>query len=151
MPRTAATAAVDQDRADWCSIRVADRKLFESVIADEFFASLASIGRLRIRADCARIEKRLLHILPATRFCMRAGAFLRDGRRATQTRIEPRVDFGGRMTDLETVATDDRRADHLSGRRMTVVELRFGSDETFSLNARNRESDDAEAEKRERN
>ena len=67
---------------------VAHRHALETIVSHQFFARLRCVMGFRIGIDNAGREERFLHVTPAARLGTRVGAFLRDGRRAPQPRIE---------------------------------------------------------------
>jgi len=95
-----AACIIHQHRANRRFEGIADGKFLESVVADQFVTGLFGQRCFRARIDRAGRQQRFLHVMPAARFRVRMSAFLGNGRRAHQGRVQPRIDLGGRIDEF---------------------------------------------------
>src|SRR5258708_2902764 len=96
---TVSSVAVNEDRADRCGIRIADRQTSESVTAHQLVAGFGCVGSLWIGIDHAGGDQRRFHIMPAVRLRIRTRALLSERGRAREFRVETRFNFRERMND----------------------------------------------------
>ncbi len=124
--------AVDDDRAERGGIRVANGKLLEAVIANEFLSRLAGVIRLRIRADRACGKESFFHVMPAARPGMRIRALLGNGGSAPETRVDSGIDRSRRMNFRDKIAPDDARRTNRPGTGMIIKSGRR-ADQAFAV------------------
>jgi hypothetical protein len=128
---TCAAVTEDQHRTKRSGELIAHRQTLEAVTAHQLFTSLRRVVGFRVRVDHAGGDERFLHGTPAAGFGTGVGAFLGDGGRATQPRIEARIDARIRVNDRHAPVM----ANDASGTGETlwclIIESRSGRGQPF--------------------
>ena len=81
------SVSVNEHRADWRFVGIADRQAFESITAHQFVAGFSRVGGFGIGTDHARGKQRVFHIMPALLLRISVRAFLRERRRTRESWI----------------------------------------------------------------